>query len=101
MPIVSSYYHMLMKNIVYTGITRAKESLIICGDENAFYSAIKREGIQRNTMLQQILQKYYQVYETEAAALPDYLTEEKIEKIQVEPMIGMDTVTPYEFVDTR
>ncbi len=28
MPVVRSYRHMLMKNIVYTGITRAKESLI-------------------------------------------------------------------------
>ena len=101
MPIVSSYYHMLMKNIVYTGITRAKESLIICGDENAFYGAIKREGIPRNTMLQQFLQKYCQVYETEPAELPDYLTEEMIENMTVDPMIGMDTVTPYEFVDTR
>ena len=52
-------------------------------------------------MLQQFLQKYCQVYETEPAELPDYLTEEMIENMTVDPMIGMDTVTPYEFVDTR
>ena len=98
MPIVSSYYHMLMKNIIYTGITRAKESLILCGDANAFYGGIKREGIPRNTMLQQFLQKYCKVYEEDLKELPDYLTEEMVENMAVDPMIGMDGVTPYEFV---
>lgn len=98
MPIVSSYYHMLMKNIIYTGITRAKESLIICGDANAFYSAIKREGIPRNTMLQQFLRKYCQIYDMEPQELPEYLTDEAIDKMTIDPMIGMGNVTPYEFV---
>lgn len=99
MPIVSSYYHMLMKNIVYTGITRAKESLIICGDSNAFYSAIKREGVSRKTMLQQFLRKYCQVYEDDSVASEaEYLTEEMIENHSVNPMVGMENVTPYEFV---
>lgn len=98
MPIVSSYYHMLMKNIIYTGITRAKESLILCGDTNAFYGAIKREGIPRNTMLQQFLKKYCKVYEEDPAELPEYLTEEMVENMAIDPMIGMDSVTPYEFV---
>lgn len=98
MPIVSSYYHMLMKNIIYTGITRAKESLILCGDANAFYSAIKREGIPRNTMLQQFLQKYCKVYKEDPEELPEYLTEEMIENMTIDPMIGMESVTPYEFV---
>lgn len=98
MPIVSSYYHMLMKNIIYTGITRAKESLILCGDSNAFYGAIKREGIPRNTLLQQFLQKYCKVYEQEPSELPEYLTAEMVDHQTVDPMIGMESVTPYEFV---
>lgn len=98
MPIVSSYYHMLMKNIIYTGITRAKESLILCGDANAFYGGIKREGIPRNTMLQEFLKKYCKVYDEEPEKLPDYLTEEMVESMTVDPMIGMDGVTPHEFV---
>lgn len=87
-----------MKNIIYTGITRAKESLILCGDTNAFYGAIKREGIPRNTMLQQFLKKYCKVYEEDPAELPEYLTEEMVENMAIDPMIGMDSVTPYEFV---
>ncbi|CDZ99895.1 ATP-dependent RecD-like DNA helicase [Jeotgalicoccus saudimassiliensis] len=98
MPIVSSYYHMLMKNIIYTGITRAKESLILCGDANAFYGGIKREGIPRNTMLQEFLKKYCKVYDKNPEDLPDYLTEEMVESMTVDPMIGMEGVTPYEFV---
>ncbi|MHC0552550.1 SF1B family DNA helicase RecD2 [Salinicoccus sp. CNSTN-B1] len=44
MPVVKSYRHMLMKNIVYTGITRAKESLILCGDQEAFYDSLEKRA---------------------------------------------------------
>ena len=97
MPIVSSYYHMLLKNIVYTGITRAKESLVLCGDPNAFYNAINREGIERNTMLEEFLRAYCKTF-LQPTALPEFLTEEVVNKELVDPMIGMDGITPYEFV---
>ena len=35
LPVISSYHRMLRKNLLYTAITRSKESLIICGDSSA------------------------------------------------------------------
>ena len=49
-------------------------------------------------MLQQFLQKYCKVYKEDPGELPEYLTEEMIENMTVDPMIGMESVTPYEFV---
>lgn len=36
MPVLNDYYVMLRKNLLYTAITRAKQSLFILGDFNAF-----------------------------------------------------------------
>lgn len=96
MPIVSSYYHMLLKNIVYTGITRAKESLILCGDPNAFYGAIKKVGIERNTLLEEFLREYCKTFVKED--LPEHLTDEVVNQEIIDPMIGMEGISPYEFV---
>ncbi|WP_082233744.1 SF1B family DNA helicase RecD2 [Halobacillus massiliensis] len=41
LPVVRSYRRMLRKNLLYTAITRSKQSLIICGDQQAFL-----EGVQ-------------------------------------------------------
>ena len=32
MPLIKDYYMMLKKNLIYTGLTRAKQSLFILGD---------------------------------------------------------------------
>lgn len=40
LPVVSVYNRMLMKNLLYTAITRAKQSLIICGDKHSFIKGI-------------------------------------------------------------
>lgn len=100
MPVVKSYRHMLMKNIVYTGITRAKESLIICGDSEAFYDALEREGIERNTSLEEMIHALFGITEKkeEVQDLPDgekILSEENMMKIPA--MINMDEVSPYDF----
>lgn len=41
LPVLSSYRRMLRKNLLYTAITRSKQSLIICGEENAFFRGIR------------------------------------------------------------
>lgn len=52
MPVVKGYYRMLRRNLIYTGITRAKQFLILCGSIEAFQLAISREDdLKRNTML--------------------------------------------------
>ncbi|HIW12325.1 MAG TPA: ATP-dependent RecD-like DNA helicase [Candidatus Salinicoccus stercoripullorum] len=99
MPVVKSYYHMLMKNIVYTGITRAKESLIICGDPEAFYDALSREGIERNTSLLEMIHSLFGVKdeEHEGGLSEDdgILTENNM--MEIPAMINMGEVTPYDF----
>ncbi|ENH97075.1 DNA helicase RecD/TraA family protein, partial [Gracilibacillus halophilus YIM-C55.5] len=41
MPVISGYRRMLRKNLLYTAITRAKQSLVICGDKQAFLRGVK------------------------------------------------------------
>ncbi|MFC2948443.1 SF1B family DNA helicase RecD2 [Virgibacillus sediminis] len=47
MPVISAYHRMLRKNLLYTAITRSKDSLIICGEEQAFLRGIKTEDTNR------------------------------------------------------
>lgn len=50
-PMVSSYSRMLERNLLYTAITRAKQSLILLGEQRAFQLAVAREGANRKTYL--------------------------------------------------
>ncbi|MFC0473613.1 ATP-dependent RecD-like DNA helicase [Halalkalibacter kiskunsagensis] len=57
MPIVRNYARMLRRNLLYTGITRAKQYLLLCGDLKAFHTAItQKEELIRNSKLQEKLQ---------------------------------------------
>lgn len=47
LPVVSTYERMLMKNLLYTAITRAKQSLIICGNKEAFVQGIETINVNR------------------------------------------------------
>jgi len=56
MPVVNSYKMMLYKKLMYTGITRAKKSLMIVGDPKAFYKAVYNEGNKkRNSLLKELI----------------------------------------------
>ncbi|MGN0477345.1 MAG: AAA family ATPase, partial [Ruminococcus sp.] len=51
-PIIKSFYVMLKRNLIYTGITRGKKKVIIVGEPQAVAMAISRNDIQqRNTFL--------------------------------------------------
>ena len=95
MPVVKSYRHMLMKNIVYTGITRAKESLILCGDQEAFYDSLEKEGVHRRTSLAEMIRLLFGKEDEPADEMPEVLTESKM--FQIPAMINMEGVTPYDF----
>lgn len=41
-PVVKSYYRMLRRNLIYTAITRAKQFLILCGEEEALRTGVAR-----------------------------------------------------------
>ena len=51
MPMDISYKRMLYRKLIYTGITRAKKSLIIVGEKEAFIYGIKRVEETRDTLL--------------------------------------------------
>lgn len=59
MPLVREYYYMLSKKLLYTGITRARKSLILLGDKNMLYDGINRVDKDRETTLcERILAKF-------------------------------------------
>ncbi len=58
MPISWSHYMMLQRNLLYTGVTRAKQVLLIIGEKKAVAQAIHNKSTaQRNTKLAQRLQQ--------------------------------------------
>ena len=60
MPVVSSFKRMLYNKLVYTGITRAKNSLVIVGETNSFIYGINNDYIDnRRTTLKDFIINYY------------------------------------------
>lgn len=59
MPITNQAYKMLQRNLVYTGVTRAKQKLILLGSENAYLKAVRTEGSKRNTFLKELFAREY------------------------------------------
>ncbi len=52
MPFTMSHYVMLQRNLLYTGVTRAKKILVLIGEKKAVYYAIQNETTTaRNTRL--------------------------------------------------
>lgn len=52
MPVVKGYHRMLRRNLIYTGVTRAKQFLILCGEIEAWEMAAKQQGDgERHSML--------------------------------------------------
>lgn len=57
MPVVRSYRRMLRKNLLYTAITRSKQSLILCGEIDAFMQGISTlDSNMRYTTLKERLE---------------------------------------------
>ena len=51
-PILMTHYVMLQRNLVYTGVTRAKKLLVIVGTKKALSMAVRNTSIdKRNTLL--------------------------------------------------
>ena len=57
MPFTMSHFVMLQRNLLYTGVTRAKKILVLIGEKRAVYYAIRNETTaSRNTKLARRLQ---------------------------------------------
>jgi exodeoxyribonuclease V alpha subunit len=96
LPVVKSYYRMLRRNLLYTAITRSKQSLILCGEVEAFQLGVRREDdVKRKTTLIENLTTIYRESES-VEAIKNVPIEEEL--MNVDPMIGMENVTPYDFL---
>lgn len=120
MPVVRGYRKMLRKNLLYTGITRAKNFLILCGEPEEFKIGINRtDELERQTTLKERFRKESTVdqqaeseevleVQHEQQLLPAETAGETIQSqteykltmetiLGIDPMIGMQGVTPYDF----
>ncbi len=61
-PLLTQHYMMLQRNLLYTGVTRARKIVVLVGSRQAIGIAIKNNRIgQRNTRLAQRLKDYISV----------------------------------------
>src|SRR5699024_3416796 len=90
LPIVRAYRRMLRKNLLYTAITRSKQSLIICGEKEAFFQGIETiEMDQRYTTLPSRLSQ----------KLSDDEQENKEDMMEATDIAGEeDSLSPYDFM---
>ena len=77
LPLVSAQKFMLYRNLLYTGITRAKKKVILVGQKALLYMAINRNGnIKRNTLLGERIGLYYKAFARSAGnAVPKFIEE--------------------------
>ncbi|MCR5825938.1 MAG: ATP-dependent RecD-like DNA helicase [Oscillospiraceae bacterium] len=75
MPVLMSHYVMLQRNLLYTGVTRAKRALILVGTAKAIACAVQQVTVEsRNTMLKaRIVQSFAG---KQSAAVPVCLEEQ-------------------------
>ena len=79
MPVVRSYSKMLRRNLLYTGITRAKNFLILCGEPDVLATGLaKTDDLQRLTSLKARLNPML-IDELEEIIVPEVRVEKKDE----------------------
>ena len=62
-PVLMNHYIMLQRNLIYTGITRAKKILVLVGTRKALSYAVRNVTVtNRNTMLKERLQRLLPPY---------------------------------------
>lgn len=63
MPLLKAHTVMLYRNLLYTGITRAKKRVVLIGQKQVLFMAIHRNEIgKRNTLLGERIHLYYKAY---------------------------------------
>jgi len=112
LPMVHGYRRMLKKDLLYTAITRASQFLILLGEEASYEQSLHQTSMLRKTTLKERLVREESIV-TENNQKDENLVDEKIEysdvessdqsiltseviaKYKIDPMIGMDGITPY------
>lgn len=104
MPVVRGYRKMLRRNLLYTGITRSKNFLILCGEPDVFKYGIERNDDQKRlTSLSERLNMEV-IPPTEDEKSSEHEQEEnasltKDNSQSIHPMIGMAGISPYDFLE--
>jgi exodeoxyribonuclease V alpha subunit len=82
LPVAPAYRRMLRKNLLYTAITRSKQSLIICGDSNSLIKGLRTIDTNKRytTLKEQILKREKEI------PLPALTNEE-------------NEISPYDFME--
>ncbi|RHW38637.1 ATP-dependent RecD-like DNA helicase [Lysinibacillus yapensis] len=125
MPVVRGYSKMLRRNLLYTGITRAKNFLILCGEPDVFIQGLSRnDDLMRFTSLKARLNPMEVEEEKVEAdtdgAIPSSLNSQEGDNPQeasekksdmpspvlnaetapyIHPLIGMNGLSPYDFME--
>ncbi|WP_368644926.1 ATP-dependent RecD-like DNA helicase [Alkalibacterium putridalgicola] len=105
LPIVYGYGRMLKKDIIYTAITRASQTLLLCGEQNAFLKSVSENTTERLTSLASristsskeenpVLEIKRKKIETPQSRADYVLTPSDVETDAVDPMIGMEGIKP-------
>ena len=89
MPVDRAYRRMLRKNLLYTAMTRAKQSLIICGDQTAFLEGVTT--IDTN-------ERYTTLVERLTGVFTDEGYRERLEEDLEEQALGDEDVSPFDFM---
>lgn len=116
MPVVRGYMKMLRRNLLYTGITRSKDFLILCGDPQVFRYGVERtDDTQRMTTLKSRLQLSEAPPAGESAAIPAEVSDLGAKEVAaqtgpvsltaenahaIHPLIGMEGIKPADFIET-
>ncbi|WP_163537848.1 ATP-dependent RecD-like DNA helicase [Gracilibacillus sp. YIM 98692] len=100
LPIIPGYHRMLRKNLIYTAITRAKESLIVCGDKQAFLTGVETEDKNRRyTSLVEHLHELFGVKEEQEEKENEEKEVKSADEQLLEVEIEQEDFSPYDFME--
>lgn len=81
MPLVKEHSIMLYRNLLYTGITRAKKKMVLVGQKSILFIAIHKNTIsKRNTHLGERICLYYKAFAKSAGISVPISIEEKLKQ---------------------
>lgn len=118
LPMVNQYSRMLQRNLLYTAVTRSQQYLILCGEAGAFQKSATTISPKRATFLQEFLRDLstntFEEFEekiiedksdTQSFIVEESHTKENvvlnvrmIDEDLISPMIGMEDLSPYDFM---
>jgi exodeoxyribonuclease V alpha subunit len=73
MPLSKAYTIMLKRKLLYTGVTRAKEKLIMIGDFDAYRRGVLGMDRKRNTLLNYFLEDNFEEEDNQNLKISDFL----------------------------